>query len=110
MDEIKNDKLALRYNNGKRRWALVDFESIEPMVEVLEYGCKKYEAFNWMKGHPTTDLCESLLRHVYAYLRGEDNDPESGISHIGHIQCNAMFLAYVMKNKPELDNRFKREK
>ena len=40
-------------------------------------------------------------------MEGEDDDPESLISHIGHIQCNALFLAWMMKNKPNLDDRFK---
>lgn len=31
---------AIRYNTGKRRWTLVDFKSLESMVEVLEYGEK----------------------------------------------------------------------
>ena len=96
---------ADRYNEGKPRWSLVDFKSMEPLVQVLEYGAKKYAPYNWTKGLPTTQICESLLRHTFAYLNGEDNDAESGCSHIGHIMANAMFLSYVMKNKPQFDDR-----
>ena len=28
---------ALRYNEGKPQWSLIDFDSLEPMVRVLEY-------------------------------------------------------------------------
>ncbi len=97
--------LGLRFNEGKRKWSLVDFDSLEDMVKVLEFGAVKYGEYNWQKGLKTTDIIESMLRHVFSYLNGEDNDKESGISHIGHIQCNAMFLAYMQKNKPELDSR-----
>jgi hypothetical protein len=48
-----------------------------------------------------------MLRHIFAYLNNEDVDKESGISHIGHIQCNAMFLDYMMKYKPKFDDRYK---
>ena len=96
-----------RFNQGKLKWSLVDFESLEDMVEVLEYGAKKYSAHNWKRGLKTTEVCESLMRHLFAYLNGEDNDPESGCSHVGHIQCNAMFLAYMMNHRPDLDDRFK---
>ena len=113
-DELLNEEIrktsggqASRFNTGKPKWGLVDFESLEPMVRVLEFGAKKYVEHNWKKGLPTTEICESLLRHVFAYLRGEDKDPESGISHIGHIQCNAMFLSHMMNFKPEFDNREK---
>ena len=40
-------------------------------------------------------------------MEAEDNDKESGISHIGHIQCNALFLAWMIENRPDMDDRFK---
>lgn len=100
-----NENRAERLNNGKLQWGLVDFSSLEEMVRVLEFGAKKYSPDNWKKGSPTVELCESLLRHVFAFMSGEDNCPESKLSHLGHIMCNAMFLNYMMKNKPEFDNR-----
>jgi len=66
---------AVRYNTGKRRWTLVDFKSLESMVEVLEYGENKYDKWNWMKGMPVSAVSESLLRHMFAFLDGEDKDP-----------------------------------
>ena len=103
----KNKIHASRDNNGKLRWGLVDFNSLEELVMVLEFGAKKYDENNWKKGLLTIDICESMLRHIFAYLSGENRDKESGISHIGHILCNAMFLNYMSKNKPEFDNRKK---
>ena len=96
---------ATRYYDGKLCWSLVDFNSLQDMVRVLEFGAKKYNRDNWKLGLPTKQICESMLRHIFAYLQGEDNDPESGIPHIGHIQCNAMFLDYMMRHHPELDDR-----
>jgi hypothetical protein len=96
---------ASRKNTGKLQWSQIDFELLEDLVRVLEFGEKKYTAGNWRKGMPTAELCESLLRHTFAFMQGEDNDPESGISHIGHIMSNAMFLAYNVKKKKEFDNR-----
>ena len=99
------DEKGTRYNKGKLRWSLVDFKSLEDMVKVLEFGASKYEDFNWTKGLKTTEICESLLRHLFAYLDGEDVDKESNCSHVGHILCNAMFLNYMTKNKPDFDTR-----
>lgn len=100
------DQKADRFNAGKPQWSLVDFEALEPMVRVLEYGAEKYDAHNWKKGFPYTKLMESMLRHCFAYLEGEDKDPESGLDHIGHILCNAMFLAYNHNHHPEFDDRY----
>ena len=96
---------ALRYNKGKLKWSLVDWKSLEPMVRVLEMGAEKYAPYNWTKGMPVTEVSESLLRHMFAYLDGEDTDPESGIEHLGHVMCIVMFLIHIMREKPEFDNR-----
>ena len=58
---------------------------------------------------PVTEVCESLLRHTFALLRGELNDPESTKQHIGHIQANAMFISYMLNQKPEFNNLPKTE-
>lgn len=99
------EKQGERHNENKLRWSLVPQSALEPMVRVLEFGATKYSDHNWQKGLPVTEICESLKRHLDAFMEGEDNDPESGKSHIGHIQCNALFLSWMMNNKPQLDNR-----
>lgn len=103
--ERQTDEMqALRYNQGKVEWSLVDYKSLESMVKVLEYGVEKYARNNWKKGMPATQIIESMLRHTYKLLEGELVDSESGIEHIGHIQCNAMFLSYVLSEKPEYND------
>lgn len=97
---------ALRYNQGKPRWSLVDFDSLEDMVQVLDFGSKKYSDNNWKKGLKTTEIIDSLMRHITDFMRGETIDADSKLPITGHILCNAMFLAYMMKNKPEFDTRF----
>jgi hypothetical protein len=87
-------KKAERFNQGKTKWSLVHFESIRPMVDVLEFGANKYSANNWMKGLDKQEILESTMRHLAALMDGEINDPESGLPHMGHIQCNAMFFNY----------------
>ena len=55
----------------------------------------------------STSICTStyLKRHLDAFMEGEDNDKESLLSHIGHIQCNALFLSWMMENRADLDDR-----
>lgn len=120
---------ALRYNDGKPKWSLIDFKSLEPLARVLEYGAHKYSIFiddlgsefkgsevtpekvklwglklkssgadNWKKGLDQKEILDSLTRHLFALISGEDNDPESGLPHIGHILCNSLFYQYH-KNK-----------
>lgn len=94
------EEKGLRYNEGKRKWSLVNFKALEPMIEVLEYGATKYEPFNWQKGLNDKEILESLQRHLAKLFDGEEIDNESGLHHIGHILCNAMFYSYFLnKNK-----------
>ena len=107
---IERDSLqALRYNQGKLQWSLVDFKSLEGMVKVLEMGAEKYDKHNWKKGMPVTQVGESLMRHLFAFLNGENTDSESGLSHLSHVLCNAMFMEYILREKPEFDDRYETE-
>ena len=95
---------ASRFNEGKRKWSLVHYKSLEPLVEVLEFGAKKYGEFNWQKGLDKKEILESMMRHLASLMDGEQNDKESGLHHIGHIMCNAMFYEYFKsKDYPDGD-------
>lgn len=95
-----------RKNDGKLKWSLVSYKALEPMVEVLMFGAKKYSSWNWAKGLKYTEVCESLQRHLCAFLQGEDDDPESKLHHVGHILCNAMFLSYMFLFRKDMDDRY----
>lgn len=101
------DGLADRHNAGKSPLSMIleARHALEGMAGVLEFGAAKYARGNWHKGLPHADICDSMLRHISAYLSGEDLDPESGKPHVDHIFTNAMFLAEGYRTHPELDNR-----
>ena len=97
---------GLRYNTGKLKWSLVSWKALAPMVRVLMFGAEKYDEHNWKKGLKYTEVTESLQRHLNAFIEGEENDPESKLSHVGHILCNAMFLSYMSMYKKDMDDRY----
>ena len=100
-------EMGARANIGKPKWSLLPQSTLIPMIRVLEFGAVKYGAFNWQKGLSVIEICESLKRHLDAFMEGEDTDFESFLSHVGHIQCNAMFLSWMLEHMPELDDRIK---
>ena len=104
---MKNE-LGKRFNEGKLRWSLVDLSTFEDLVKVLMNGATKYGDFNWQKGLPITEVYESLIRHLVSFMNGENNDKESGLSHLDHALCNLYFMKWYMINKPEMDNRKKK--
>ncbi len=76
---------------------------------VLSFGAKKYAAHNWRKGIARSRLLGAGLRHIFAYLGGEDNDAESGLSHLHHASCCLMFASELHETRPDLDDRWKPE-
>ena len=98
---------GIRKNEGKLKWSLVSFKALGPMVEVLEFGANKYAPNNWKRGLKYTEVCESLQRHLVAFMDKEDIDKESKLTHVGHILCNAMFLSYMFLFRKDMDDRHK---
>lgn len=94
-----------RYNDGKTAFELIPGVALEDCAKVFEYGKRKYAAWNWAKGMPWLTVFGCLLRHLYAWARGEDNDPESGLPHLGHAMCNLVMLTTFARTFPEGDDR-----
>ena len=99
-------KTPVKADSAKTDWSLLPMEAVEDIVKVLEFGAKKYSANNWRTGTGFSykRILNSLLRHIFAYMRGEDLDPESGLSHLAHAGCNIIFLLYYNKYKKKYNN------
>lgn len=72
---------------------------------VFEWGEKKYTSWNWAKGMPWSVPAACAVRHLLAILRGEQNDPESGLPHIGHVASNLVMLVHFEGCYLEGDDR-----
>ena len=105
MEAPESNKQALRFNQGKLAYSLVHWASMAIMIQVLMFGAKKYAPDNWKNGMNRKKILESLQRHVSALFDGETVDPESGLNHIGHVMCNAMFYSYYVLH-PELETKY----
>lgn len=98
---------SMKKDAGKPRMELIDWGFVEETARVLGFGAAKYEANGWRKGMQVTRVIGSMFRHMIAFAMGQDKDPESGLSHLGHVGCNLMFLVAYLRDKPELDDRVK---
>jgi hypothetical protein len=91
--ESTDDEGGKKYDGGKPDYALLPPLAIDAMVRVLTYGAKKYGPDNWRK---VPDLrrryLSALLRHVFAHMRGETRDPETGENHLAHALCCVAFI------------------
>ncbi len=98
---------ATKHDSAKPDLSMLPYSSLTQIVLVMEFGKKKYGRDNWRKGMNWTRLSSAALRHLFAWIGGEDKDPESELSHLAHAGCNILFLLEFLLTKPELDDRFK---
>ncbi len=64
-----------------------------------------YGERNWEKGMCWGRPFAALMRHMWAWMRGEKVDPETGISHLAHAACNIAFLIAFEERKIGTDDR-----
>jgi len=80
---------------GKPRWTLLPWAAVRAVVDVLDYGARKYAPDNWqLVEHAEQRYRDALLRHFTADIDGEQRDPESGLLHAAHVATNALFLLW----------------
>ena len=94
-----------RYNAGKPDFSLIPLMTLEDEARVWAYGKEKYAAWNWAKGMNWDIPFACAMRHLAAWQRGEELDPESGLPHLAHAMCNLRMLTLYSVNYPEGDTR-----
>lgn len=96
----KNDKV-----DGKTPLEFLRMDGVAEMCEVFGFGAKKYGRDNYLLGHEQTRLLAAAMRHILLYQAGEDLDPESGSTHIGHAQCCLAMLQSQKAVGTSIDDR-----
>lgn len=76
-----------------------------PVIRVLEFGEKKYAKGNWAKGMSWSVCYSCTMSHLTKAFAGEENDEESGLTHLAHALCNIIFLLGYRDLYPEGDDR-----
>jgi hypothetical protein len=80
-------------DTGKLPFELVPPEALELIVAVLGHGARKYTPDNWKRvPDGRRRYFGALMRHAWAYARGEAKDPESGLPHLAHAGACILFL------------------
>jgi hypothetical protein len=94
-------------DHGKLMVQLVPPALVEQTARVLGYGAKKYARNNWQRGMRWSEVSGALERHLMAWKRGEDMDPESGEMHLAHLACCVAFLLHYATDSryAEFDDR-----
>lgn len=83
---------ARKDDAAKPRMDLIPPEALITMAAVLTHGAQRYGDRNWERGLDRGRIVSALLRHLTAWMAGEDDDQDSGMPHSWHVLTNAAFL------------------
>ena len=82
-------------DSAKIRYSLLPVGAVNQVVQVLEFGSKKYADNNWQKvENSRTRYYDAAMRHIDAWLNGDLKDAETGLPHLAHAICCLMFLMW----------------
>lgn len=109
-DPVTGETLkAKTYDDGKPPLAWLPWDGIKEVALVQAYGHSKYKDFNnYRKGMEVSRNLSCAMRHIGAYMEGEDMDPESKRSHLAHAACRILFVLQNLHDKKAIDDRYKR--
>jgi hypothetical protein len=85
-----------KFDSEKARYDLLSPIFLHGTAIILEFGAKKYDDRNWEKGIKYSRVFGALQRHLWSWWNCEENDTETGYSHLWHAACCLMFLTQYM--------------
>lgn len=98
---------AAKNDKEKPDLSHVPVEFLNAVAQAFMVGEKKYNRYNYYKGHKASQLIAAAMRHLTAWMDGEENDPVDGQPHLGSVgACVAMILKQ-QKLGTLIDNRYK---
>ena len=108
VNEPAKTSTAVKFDAGKPPLGLISRYALEEEAKVMAFGAQKYGRDNWRAGMDFSRLADAALRHVYAFVDGEDKDKETGLSHLAHARCCLAFLLEFEGKSIGTDDRFGR--
>jgi hypothetical protein len=90
---MSNETVGVKYDSGKPRFGLIPPYAIEEVAKVLTVGAQKYSPNNWKYvENGQARYVDAMSRHLNSFIKGESTDPETGLHHLAHAICCAMFI------------------
>jgi Domain of unknown function (DUF5664) len=101
--------VGVKYDDEKPMMALVPPLALQQIAMAFTKGAAKYGQHNYLKGGLAyTRMLSASMRHITAFIAGEDLDPETKVPHWACACANLMMMGeHVMRGNKKDDDRFK---
>lgn len=95
-----------KLDKGKLDYSLLPPLALEELTKVMMMGKDKYGRNTWQKLPDWRNrYFAALQRHLWAWKKGEEIDPESGLSHLSHVLTNAAFMSELERKEKESEEK-----
>ncbi len=84
-------------DQGKLRYDLIPFDSLEELAKIYTFGSDKYGDRNWEKGIKFSRIIAAIFRHVTQWVLYETNDPETGFHHLAHAAWGCFAIIHLQE-------------
>ena len=101
---------GLKYDSEKPKMNLLPPKALIEVGKVLTFGAEKYGPENWKELEDLQNrYTAGALRHIFAHMDGEKDDPESNISHLAHALCCLLFKLEIELENAKIEEEKPRE-
>lgn len=97
--------VGIKHDAGKPPITLIPRVALEQEAQAFAYGAAKYGKGNYQLGMKWSRMADAAMRHILAFMDGEDKDPETQLSHLAHARASLAMLIYNVENKVGEDDR-----
>jgi len=99
---------APKNDGGKVRFDLLPPHALESLARVYMNGAgAEYPENSWRKGFAYTRIFSAAMRHLWAFWRGENVDPKTGMHHLMQSAWNCFTLFEMERTGKGNDDRWK---
>ena len=102
---ITNEETGGQKGQKQARYDLIPAMPLDFVARVYGIGAEKYVDRNWEKGYSWGLSFGAMMRHAWAFWRGEYYDPETGMPHLAHVVWHCFTLMQFYRHFPEMDDR-----
>lgn len=106
----KKKSKGKKFDGAKPRLDLIPVEFEILLGKAFHFGVGKYGEHNYREGILYQKLLAAARRHVALELSGVKVDKESGLPHWALAGASLAMYAFMIHNRPEMDDRYKYSK
>ena len=86
--------------------SVIPTAALVQMGRAMENGAEKYGPFNWRQHAVKSSIyIDACLRHIMAWVDGEEDAADSGVHHLGHAMAGLAIVLDAMEADKLIDER-----